>query len=128
MELKIGSQPDEEEHGDGQQRSPMIRGTLWNCKLLYRDPTLDPDINTRRRQARPSRRWTDDIADFVKVQTFDAPPHEAMNAVQETSSRLSKRDRELTSRLEWMEFAKNGKKWDALEAAYVNRDLPTSSI
>ena len=73
----------------------------WNSKALQWDPTLDPYLNKKRRQARPSRRWTDEISDFQKHQMLASPPQ------QESNTEEARRDKEERARLGWIDIAKN---------------------
>ena len=79
-------------------------------KALLWDPTLDPRYSARRRQARPRRRWSDDIRHYIRHRDDDEDDNDG-----ETPLDISSSDHT------WMALVRDTDLWDEMEEEFVNR-------
>ena len=80
----------------------------WSLKALLWDPTLDPRYSARRRQARPRRRWNDDIRQYAQ-QLNDSDDNGGETQLSDTSDHT------------WMALARDLEMWDEMEDEFVSR-------
>jgi hypothetical protein len=92
----------------------------WTTIALQWDPTLDRQLDARRRTGRPKTRWTDDISDHVQrceIMTARRDDHNGNNVT--TPDRMGNQVYDTT----WLLVARDKQKWADLERAYVMRQI-----
>ena len=83
----------------------------WGLKALLWDPTLDSRYNTRRRQARPRRRWIDDITQHIQHYNEDDDDNND-TAQQDLDS----------PHHSWRTLARNADLWADMEDEHIKRE------
>ena len=83
----------------------------WSYQAISWQPTLQPELNARRTQSRPRKRWADDIMHFLVTQN-EGIYH------SKTQKRLDTTSTELT-RVELESITKDVNYWNQLENAFV---------
>ena len=84
----------------------------WSLKALLWDPTLDPRYSARRRQARPRRRWSDDIRQHARHHDNDDDDDD-----REPQLGTDRSDRV------WMTLARDADLWYEMEDEFVRRNV-----
>ena len=82
----------------------------WGLKALMWDPTLDPRLSPRRRQARPKTRWQDDINKYINQQY-------SSHLDDNNSTTNNNNTQDL-----WISLAQHTELWDELESNYVAKN------
>ena len=85
----------------------------WSLKALLWDPALDPRYSARRRQARPRRRWTDDIRQHARHHDNDDDDDDD----REPQLGIDRSDRV------WMTLARDADLWYEIEDEFVRRNV-----
>jgi hypothetical protein len=79
--------------------------------VLRWDPTLDTQLESRRRPGRPKARWSDDIRNYIR-QIYDAISTTTATNVHNQANTMHDHN-------QWMELAKDSSTWVALEDGYA---------
>ena len=88
----------------------------WTTIALQWDPTLDRQLDARRRTGRPTPRWTDDIIDHIRqCKTMAQQDNHNENNAAITDG-VGDQVYDITT---WLLLAKDKQKWADMERAYV---------
>jgi len=119
-------------------RVALATDDKWITKAIEWDPLLDSRQNPRRRQGRPQKRWTDDIAEHVRQHLQQSHARAAETPrddnTHKTNTNHNDNDDHFDGirtndeqhnnddeRISWMTTAKNSALWNRLEDQYVHR-------
>ena len=97
--------------------------------VLRWDPTLDTQLEGRRRPGRPKTRWTDDIRSYIR-QVHDAMTTTTTtnqhNQVNTIPGDAEGHGRTVHDNSLWIELARDSSTWAALEDGYVTMSSANS--
>ena len=125
------------------QKLATVDTHKWSYYAITWEPALCPQHNAQRCQARPKKRWIDDITHFLStinntthnIHLQQPTPPSTTNEIHEdeggqtsTNHNVSNNDSTAINRcgscaVDWLIVAQNHHTWHHLEYAYVNRSV-----
>ena len=83
----------------------------WSHQAVSWQPALLPELNARRAQSRPRKRWADDIIHFLMTQNEGRYHNKTQKRLDTTSTELT--------RAELESITQDANYWNQLEKAFV---------